>query len=152
MTLLLLSLAVAGGGVRASRGEVRASETTGLTCPVATRLLMGSADPHGLGLEERQAPMRRRPTFNSLAHVGADDDELLQRPFVEFNVAPETSRRELPEDPVAGAPVFTRLDEIVPRATLARVGVWRRQLRRSLQFASSGNFSMAKRLCPPDLW
>ena len=122
------------------------------TLGAATRMLLGSADPHGLGLSERQVPMRCRSAFNSLAHLAADDGELVERPFTVFNVAPLTERRELPEDPAPGAPVFTSLLEIVPKATLMLTSRWRRRLRRCLAFALVGNVSMAKRMCPHDLW
>ena len=147
---LLLSLAAVG--VCASRGGVHNLSPAGQTCSVATRLLLGSADPHGLGLEERQAPCRRRSTFHSMAHVSADIDELLGRPFVDFNVAPVTCARALPEAPVEGAPLFTRIEQIIPLSTLQLVNHWRRRLRRCFKFAYAGNYRMAKRLRPPDLW
>ena len=118
----------------------------------ATRLLLGSADPHGLGFDERQAPMRDRPSFNSLAHADASAEELLELPFADFNAAPTTVRRELPPSPEPGAPCFASIDEIVPRSTLMLVNRWLRRLRRCLQFALAGNASMARRMRPPDLW
>ena len=143
----------------AAQGDVRVcavdSDGTGVTggaLGAATRLLLGSADPHGLGMSERQVPMRCRSAFSSLAHLAADDGELVERPFTVFNVAPLTERRELPEDPAPGAPVFTSLSEIAPQTTLMLVSRWRRRLRRCLAFARLGNVSMARRMCPPDLW
>ena len=125
---------------------------TGGVPGAATRLLLGSADPHGLGLSDRQVPARCRSAFNSMAHLAAEDDELFERPFAVFNVAPQTERRALPEDPPAGAPVFTSLSEIVPKASIMLVNHWRRRLRRCLAFAEQGKISMAKRMRPHDLW
>ena len=120
--------------------------------PYASRLLMGSADPHGLGWHERQAPLRTRPTFSSLAHAEATADELYERPFAVFNAAPVTERRELPAPPPPGAPCFNSITDIIPRSTLQLVRLWQRRLRRCLAFAAKGNVSMSRRMCPPDLW
>ena len=143
---------VAQGEVRVGGADSDDVGVRGSTLRAATRLLLGSADPHGLGLSERQVPIRCRSAFNSLAHLAADDSELVERPFAVFNAAPLTERRELPEDPAPGAPVFTSLLEIVPKATLMLASRWRRRLRRCLAFAVLGNVSMAKRMCPHDLW
>ena len=127
-------------------------EAAGPSGLVASALHLGSADPHGLGLVERQAPIRCRPAFSSLAHAAARDDELLGQPFVEFNVAPMTEPRELPADPLPGAPCVMCVEDVLPRETLMIVSRWCRRLRRCLKFARAGNLSMAKRMCPKDLW
>ena len=48
----------------------------------------------------------------------AENDELLERPFADFNAAPATVRRELPPPPEPGAPVFSLLEEIIPKSTI----------------------------------
>ena len=120
--------------------------------PVATQLSMGSADPHGLGFEERPAPVRRKAAFSALAHARADAEELMQRPFAQLNVAPVTEPMAEPQAVQPGAPTFTRLDQIVPKETLAAINAWRRRLRRCMRFAALGDLVKARALRPPDLW
>ena len=128
-------------------------DSTATTGKVATRLLMGSADPHGLAFEERSAPMRKRPTFSSMAHARASDDELLARPFADFNVPPDLPLpRPLPEQPEGEPPVVTRVEQVLPYETRVLINKWIRRLRRCMKLARAGNMSLARRMRPPDLW
>ena len=141
------------GGEPSSEGAGAHVELQGTTSGVATRLLPGSADPHGLGYEERSAPLRRRPTFGSMAHAAADYDELLRRPFAELNVAPDRPlKHEPPLSETASPPCVTEVSQVIPHATLVIVNQWRRRLRRCLKLAALGKLSLARRMRPPDLW
>ena len=121
----------------------------------AVHLALGSADPHGLGFEERSAAPRRRPSCSPLDHFSASSEELLSREMPTTNVPPCT------EDDSSSPPssvhdpsqtTFGSVDEVIPKHTMALVNHWRRRLRRCLRYASRGNASMARRLRPPDLW
>ena len=138
----LLAVAASGGGTPVP------SESSG----VATRVLLGSPDPHGLGLLERSAPVRKRPTFGQLAHTAAEDEELMQRPFIPLNTPPPTWPHDPPAAVSGEPPTVTSIDQVMPRHTRALVNAWRRRLRRCLRYAAAGDVRMARRLRPPDLW
>ena len=115
-------------------------------------IAMGSNDPHQLRCADKAPSSRRGPTFDPIAHLPAEVAELRRRPLPANNVAPVTEPLEPPTQPEGTPPFVTRLEQIIPRPTIRRVRRWWRQLRRSLKFASQGNFQMARRLRPADLW
>jgi len=86
------------------------------------------------------------------AHVEADDDELIRRPFPEVNVAPATEPRPEPEPSAAAPPHVTSVEQVVPAPTLRLIRGWTRQLRRCLQIAARGDAKRAARMRPDDLW
>ena len=133
-------------------GNLPAACCDGGACAVATRVLLGSPDPHGLDLEERPAPQRQRPAFSVLAHAEAQADELLTRPFAPLNVPPRTEKRAPPAAPEGEPPIVTCVEQVLPRHTRAIVNAWRRRLRRCFTFAAAGNLRMARQMRPPDLW
>ena len=52
---------------------------------------MGSADPHGLHLDDDKVPRHRRaPTFSLRAHAPASREELRARPVARLNAAEPT--------------------------------------------------------------
>lgn len=86
------------------------------------------------------------------AHVAATTSELIRRRFPQANMAPETAPR-LPVEADTGAPpAVTRLEQVVPAATLRLVRRWARRLRRCLRAARRGDYSLAARMRPDDLW
>ena len=117
---------------------------------------MGSANPHCLGADatiDRVPKTKRRAAFDPIAHRRASAEELARRPLPATNVPPTTL--PLPPPPatsVVGAPSVTSVEQVIPAHTLRRVRQWMRQLRRCLRFAAHGNYSMARRIRPDDLW
>ena len=94
-----------------------------------------------------------RSPFSVHAHLPASQEELLERPFPEANVAPQTDplppqHAELLQEP----PLVTHVDQVVPAAARGVVRRWMRQLKRCLRAARRGDVSMARRLRPPDLF
>ena len=113
----------------------------------------GSADPHGVGGVDAARLPRRRPTFSLLAYDAARLEDLIRRPMPRLNVPMFTE----PLPVYAGLraafpPLVTRLDQVVPVATIKLIGRWMRRFRRMAAAARRGNASLARRLRPEDLW
>lgn len=125
-------------------------EREALVPQVAVRLWSGSADPHGVGSEDR-APKPRPPTVNMAWHVRAAREELLRRPLPEANTPPATVALAPPEQQAA-APVVTAVEQVVRPQFLRLYRGWVRQLRRCLRAAARGDASLARRLRPEDKW
>ena len=52
---------------------------------------------------------------------------------------------------MGGAPVITAIEQVVPVATLQKIGRWRARLKACLKAAARGSYALAKKLRPPDL-
>lgn len=121
--------------------------------PTARGLVLGSADPHELRLDDdRVARSRKRPTFSLQAHEPATAEELSARPIVRFNVAPSTDPVAAPMPQPEGAPVVRSLADLLKPSWLQRVRRWERRARRAMRLARRGDSHRAKRMRPPDLW
>ena len=131
--------------------------------PAAQCVAMGSADPHGLQLGEKDIPRARRaPTFSLAAHEPASASELLVRPFAQLNV-PQGAPAAPSEPEEAAAESTAAADELQPPLVLhledllldpwgKRLRTWQRRARRCLKLARLGRWHEARRLRPPDLW
>ena len=119
---------------------------------VAKGLCMGSSDPHVLSGEAAQWAPRRATAFSVMAHASADAAELATRAFPRMNEPPSTAPIDPPEAQDVEPPHVTCRTQVIPRTTLQLVGNWKRRMRRSIAFAKAGDFSMARRMRPPDLW
>ena len=116
-------------------------------------LQVGSADPHMLDLDDdRVARSRRRPTFALRAHDAASAEELEARAMPVLNEAPVTSPRGAPEPQPAGAPVVRSIEDLLTLDALRQLRRWIRRTRRCIRVAERGDWSLARRLRPPDLW
>jgi hypothetical protein len=140
----------AGGAARAEEVEVAARLRAVPEVGEARWLAMGTADPHGVGDVDRVRP-GRVPALRLGTLNGATDAELMLRALPAANVAPDTAPRE-PPVMLEGAPVVTRLEQVVPAHSQALVRQWTRQLRRCFRAAARGDLRLAKRLRPADLW
>ena len=118
---------------------------------VARGLWFGSADPHGVGDVDR-VPRLARASMSMASHVAAGTEEVATRPFAQVNVAPCTAPLAAPAPQPAGAPLVTRREQVVPRATMVLVREWMRSLRRCLRLAEEGQVARARRARPADLW
>ena len=128
-------------------------ETSGASPGVAKGLEMGSNDPHVLRLHDDRAPaVRRRPTYPVAAHMPECSERLEERALPCFNPPPATAKVDPPPPSPPSPPVVTSIEQVVPKATLAKVRTWLRRLRRCLRAAKAGKVSLAKRLRPDDLW
>ena len=139
-------------GVSASAGEALAPAMVW----DVRGFFFGSADPHGVGGIDAVRVPRRRATFSLLAYDTARLEDLLRRPMPRLNV-PATTAPLPPLRPYAGLltafpPKVTRLDQVVPAATIQLIGRWLRRFRRMAAAARRGNASLARRLRPEDLW
>jgi hypothetical protein len=114
---------------------------------------LGSADPHGLQLDDdRAASCSRQPAFNVRAHSAAGRDELCGRTLPRLNQAKATAPKPPPAAPAQPSPRFSRVEQVVPRRTLGVVRLWMKRLRRCLRAAERGAVKLARRLRPADLW
>ena len=147
---LLLSCAVTTESVATSM-HARAM-TQGMPTARAQGLCMGSSDPHMLGGAAAQWAPRKGAAFSVMAHVRADEAEVAARAFPAMNVPPRTEPIEPPEVHAATPPLVTSIEQVVPRHTLRIVADWKRRMRRCIRFAAQGNYSMARRMRPPDRW
>ena len=78
---------------------------------------LGSADPHGLRLDDdRAAGCSRQPTFNVRAHSAAGRDELCGRPLPQLNRAEATTPKPPPAASAKPSPRFTRVEQVVAHA------------------------------------
>eukprot|EP00966_Prymnesium_polylepis_P102959 2384850-Prymnesium_polylepis.2 len=101
--------------------------------------MLGSSDPHGLQLNDDRAPRaRRRPTLHVGRHLEEEAERLRVRPLPRLNVAPATDEKPPPPPPPPSPPLVTRVEQVVPKRTLALVRTWLRRLRRSLRAAAAG--------------
>jgi hypothetical protein len=121
---------------------------------VATGVHVGSADPHGLCLDDDRVPRSRRaPTFSVSAHEPASTEELLERPVAPMNVPPRT---ELQPEAAASVdeapPVVTSLAQLLRPEWLSRLRVWLRRTARCIRLAAKGDWRAARRMRPPDFW
>ena len=146
-SLLVSSLCV---GTHAQTASMQTHES--MHVPVAQGLCMGSSNPHVLGGEAAQWAPRRGTAFSVLAHAPAEAAEVATRAFPQMNEPPITQPIDPPALVQGEPPVVTCVDQVVPRKTLQLVANWRRRMRRSIAFAEKGDFSMARRMRPPDLW
>jgi hypothetical protein len=118
-----------------------------------TSVAPGSADPHGLRLDDdRVMRSRRSPTFSLMAHERASDEELLARPIAALNVPERTEPLPPPEPTLEGAPRVTSIEQLLTREWLTRVRAWERRCRRCMTLARRGDWRAARRMRPPDLW
>ena len=141
-----LTTAEADANVTLGRGEVRQ----------ATLLQVGSADPHGLQLnDDKVARCRKAPAFALHAHEPATADELLERPIAAMNAAVVMApRSETPDaDGLPHAPPLVRcLEELLHPQWVWRVRAWERRARRCIRLARVGKWRAARNMRPPDLW
>ena len=112
-------------------------------------LVMGAADPHGVGDIDKVKP-GRVPALKLGSKSMAAGEELMLRPLPEANVAPSTLPI-VPPEPRGGAPLVTRVDQVIPAHTQRLVANWRRELRHCLAAAARGAKDLARRLRPKDL-
>ena len=121
--------------------------------PRASCCVVGSNDPHGLQLNDDRAPLpRRRPSFHVGRHLEEDDVRVRRRPLPRLNTATPSAAKPPPPPPPPNPPLVTRVEQVVPKRSLALVRTWLRRLRRCLRAAAAGKASLAKRLRPADLW
>ena len=137
-----------GGADELSDGELSDAPTE---LGEARGLAFGTADPHRVGDSDRMRQPRRRPVRLG-TREGASTEELEARPFARVNVPPVTAPRGPPPPVPEGAPIVTDVAQVVPVATLRLVSRWRRRLRRCFRAAARGDYSLARRLRPDDLW
>ena len=83
----------------------------------------GSADPHGVGGIDAVRLPRKRATFSLLAYDAARLEDLIRRPMPRLNMPMRTE----PLPMYAGLlsafpPLVTRLDQVVPVATIKLIG------------------------------
>ena len=145
---------VSGLGVGQSiamTGEVRPPErvetavaSVAKPAVVARWLAMGTADPHGVGDEDRVKP-GRVPALRLGSQSMASGAELMRRPTPVANVPPDTGPREPPAPPIGGAPIVTAVEQVIPAHVIVIVSRWRRQLTRCLWAAGRGDLSLARR-------
>ena len=138
--------------LRGEEGKPASAGKSGADGKVASRLVLGSADPHGVGQDDVKPLAKRRPALDPIAHLAAEERDLRRRPLPACNTAPATEPLTPPQPPLSVPPVVTSVEQVIPAATLRRVRHWFKQLRRCLRFAELGNHSQARRLRPPDLW
>jgi hypothetical protein len=122
--------------------------------PCATALCLGSADPHGLRLEDdRVVPSRRASAFNVAGHLTEAGADLESEALPEFNVAPEIAPGARPEAPALREPPAVRsLSDLLPGCWVRKVRRWRRQVGRCIRLAEAGDWRAARRVRPSDLW
>ena len=85
-------------------------------------VVMGSADPHGVGGVDKVKP-GRVPALWLRSQSVATGAELMRRPLPEANVAPDMAPRE-PLALLGGAPVVTQVEQVIPIHSQATVGRW----------------------------
>ena len=133
-----------------SDSDLSGADTDFEDVPVPS-LALGTADPHVVcDVDTVPLPLRAAP-FAVSAHVTATPADLRGRPFPRANVPPRTAPRLPPPVPPA-PPVVTRLEQVVPVHTQRLVRQWRKLLRRCMRAAARGDFGLARRLRPDDLW
>ena len=147
------SVVSAGAGVDL---EATAPERLGAAAQgkeMARGLQLGSADPHMVREPgEVQEPWRRGSGAFSINRLDpADGRELCLRALPDMNPIPSTVAREAGSGQRGGAPVITSIDQVIPGATLLRIGKWRARLKACLKAAARGSYRLAKELRPPDL-
>ena len=121
--------------------------------PMAVACLPGSADPHGLRLDDDKVPRsRRRPTFSLAAHQAASGEELARRPVALLNAPCSVPPASPPRPQRAGAPHVTSIDQILTPYWAWRVRQWVKRCQRCLRRAREGDWRAARRLRPADLW
>ena len=136
-----------------SRSGVQSAAVDKPSNKVARGMAAGSSNPHVLFTAADRAPVsKRRAAFDPIAHRAASDAELARRPLPACNRAPTTAPLPPPPLPPPNHPRVTRVDQVVSRKALWLIAIWKRRLRRCLRFAELGQFSMARRLRPDDLW
>jgi hypothetical protein len=121
---------------------------------VATGVHVGSADPHGLRLDDDRVPRSRRaPTFSLSAHAPASVDELLERPIAAMNVPPRTvPRQETQGDELGPPPRVESLEQLLLPRWMQRLRAWLRRTARCIRMAARGDWRAARRMRPPDFW
>ena len=146
----VLDAVVDGLQVQRSLGEL---DSPTMLWDVRGAFYFGSADPHGMGDIDAVRLPRKRATFSLLAYDAARLEDLIRRPMPRLNMPMRTE----PLPVYAGLlsafpPLVTRLDQVVPVATIRLIGRWMRRFRRMAAAARRGNASLARRLRPEDLW
>lgn len=150
--VMLWSVSGAGGVAEALERGARASDAA---FEWAAGIVMGSPDPQGVGDEDRVRRPMRVPTFSLAVYDKAEHEELMQRRLPVMNAPECTAPLAAPwslELSTRLPPVVTSREQVVPRATMKVVGMWLRKFRRCIAAAAKGNFSLARRLRPEDLW
>lgn len=150
--VMLWSVGGTGGVLQAIESGEKASASA---LEMAGGVFMGSPDPHGMGDVDKARLPLRFPTFSLAVFDEAEESELRARPLPEMNVPQATPPLRAPwslELARRKPPVVMKREDVIPKATMVKVGVWLRQFRKCIAAAAKGKLSLARRIRPEDLW